>query len=118
VRLLIDECCDRLLAYTLRDGGLDVRYVAEDSPGLTDTEVLAAAEAEGRVLVTYDYDFGELAVRRSLAVPGVILIACGALSPRERADRAITALQTLSDAVEGWLTIVEPKRVRRRSLAR
>jgi predicted nuclease of predicted toxin-antitoxin system len=44
--------------------------------------VFALARAEGRVLLTFDKDFGELAFRRGLqAAPGVILRGPGSALP-------------------------------------
>jgi predicted nuclease of predicted toxin-antitoxin system len=114
LRLLVDECCDRLLVSALRQAGHDVLSVAETMAGEPDESVLLAARESGRVLVTYDYDFGELTVRHGLPVPGVILVACHGLAPLERARRTAAALAALADDGRGWLTMIEPKRVRRR----
>jgi Domain of unknown function (DUF5615) len=42
----------------LRGEGHDVAYIPEASAGIGDDEVLARANAEGRVLLTEDKDFG------------------------------------------------------------
>jgi uncharacterized protein (DUF433 family) len=54
----------------LRSEGHDVAYVPEISAGIRNDEVLARANEEGRVLLTEDKDFGDLAFfygNRSLA---------------------------------------------------
>ena len=45
----------------LRSEGHDVAYIPETSAGIRDDEVLARANAEDRVLLTEDKDFGDLA---------------------------------------------------------
>jgi predicted nuclease of predicted toxin-antitoxin system len=50
----------------LRTAGHDVLWIRTESPGIADTEVLARAVAERRVLITFDKDFGELAFRSKL----------------------------------------------------
>jgi hypothetical protein len=59
----------------LREAGHDVRYAAETHRRATDAEVTALAIAEDRLVITADYDFGELVVRRREPIPGVVLLA-------------------------------------------
>jgi hypothetical protein len=61
--------------HALRENGHDVLWMAEQGPRTADVDVLALADAEGRLLVTFDKDFGELAVRRRLrATSGIVLL--------------------------------------------
>jgi len=74
MRFLLDESADYPLASFLHSMGHDVTSIAHDYPhALKDTEVLAIATTEGRVLITNDKDFGELVFRRHLPHAGVIL---------------------------------------------
>ena len=69
MRLLADEGVDAAIVARLRFDGYDVVYVAELSPGITDDAVLELANAEERILMTADKDFGELVFRlRQLAI--------------------------------------------------
>jgi predicted nuclease of predicted toxin-antitoxin system len=62
--LLLDENIHPAVASGLVALGCDVVTVASrDAAGATDEEVLAIANAEGRVVVTHDSDFGTLTVR-------------------------------------------------------
>jgi predicted nuclease of predicted toxin-antitoxin system len=63
-----------------RQAGHDLAWIAESSPGADDDVVLATALAEGRVLVTFDKDFGELAFRQGKTA------TCGVLLLRPRVD--------------------------------
>ena len=79
--------------------GFDVAWITEEASGASDDEVLASCSAEGRVLLTFDKDFGELAFRRRLpATCGVILFRIRSQNPHEVASLARAAL--LSAA--GW----------------
>ncbi len=61
--------------------------MVEVQPGATDDIVLALAQREGRVLITFDKDFGELVFRQGrVASPGVILFR-----PRLRSPEIVTA---------------------------
>jgi predicted AAA+ superfamily ATPase len=44
-----------------RRAGVDITWVRDVSPGISDEAVLTLAQAEGRVLLTFDKDFGEMA---------------------------------------------------------
>ncbi len=46
-----------------RQAGHDMGWISEQSAGADDNTVLALALSEGRVLVTFDKDFGEMAFR-------------------------------------------------------
>ena len=72
MNLPADENIHGDLVAWMRSAGHDVVYVAESAAGLTDDQVLALANAEGRVLVTGDKDFGELVFRRRAATHGII----------------------------------------------
>jgi len=61
MRLLADENIPRASIQALRVGGHDVLAASETMARALDREVLARAGAEGRVLVTFDRDFGALA---------------------------------------------------------
>jgi predicted nuclease of predicted toxin-antitoxin system len=68
VRFLANENFpgDAVAVDALRGGGNDVVWARTDAPGASDREILARAQREGRVPVTFDKDFGELAWRASL----------------------------------------------------
>jgi predicted nuclease of predicted toxin-antitoxin system len=50
------------------DRGEDVLWIRAEAPGISDEQVLAPAQAEDRLLITFDKDFGELAFRARLPV--------------------------------------------------
>lgn len=53
MRILADENFPGDAVAALREQGHDVAWVQSDSPGISDTEVLARAQTEGRILVTF-----------------------------------------------------------------
>jgi predicted nuclease of predicted toxin-antitoxin system len=58
-----------------RASGLEMSSIREIQPGAGDDTVLAMSQAEGRVLVTFDRDFGDMAFRHGRqASAGVILL--------------------------------------------
>ena len=100
----------------LRARNHDVAWVRTDAPGLTDREVLDRADAEGRILLTFDKDFGELAWRAGLpATCGVVLLRLPMPSPAAAGSVIADAVTSRNDW-GGHFSVVEPGRVRMRSL--
>lgn len=88
----------------------------EDTPGTPDAEVLARAQREGRVVVTFDKDFGELAFRLgSAAAAGVVLFRIHADSPESVSRVAVSVCAERSDWA-GTFAVVEDARIRVRSI--
>lgn len=98
-RLLANENVPAAVIAALRAGGHDVAAMQEDGAGFPDELVLARALTEGRVLLTFDKDFGELAFRQGLtATPGVIL-----LRPRLRSpDYLVRFTQAVLNQGHSW----------------
>lgn len=115
MRLLANENFPRALVLALRADGHDVAWVWEDARGSKDPEVLGRAQREGRVIATYDKDFGELAFRARLpATCGVFLVrVVGSLETQTSLVRA--ALREL-DSVNGPFVTVSNDRLRTRPL--
>jgi predicted nuclease of predicted toxin-antitoxin system len=117
VKLLLNENIDPSLAERLRASGCDVTAIREILPGASDEVVLQTAVSEGRILVTHDKDFGELAFHRGLpAQCGVILFRVIVTE----FDVAVEfMLQTILGGSEwsGHFSVVEARRIRRRPLA-
>jgi predicted nuclease of predicted toxin-antitoxin system len=61
VRFLVDQCLSPLLAALLTDAGHDAVHIADRKmERAEDSEILALAESEDRVLLSADSDFGEI----------------------------------------------------------
>jgi hypothetical protein len=79
-------------------------------------EVLSRAQAEKRILLTFDKDFGELAFRSKLpATVGIILFQMKAPSGAVVAEKVARAI-ALRDDWHGHFSVVEDDKVRMRSL--
>lgn len=74
LRILANENLPGDAVEALRRDGHDVVWARTHAPGRSDEAMLAQAQAEGRIVITFDKDFGELAFRWGLpASSGVIL---------------------------------------------
>lgn len=116
MRFLANENFPLDAVEALRHLGHDVDWGRTMAPGNSDRQVLARAVAEGRVLLTFDKDFAELAFRARLpAACGIVLFRILVKSSTQAAA-AITRSLALRDDWPGHFAVVEPHRVRIRAL--
>src|SRR5829696_4271207 len=116
MRFLADENVSRLVVERLRTDGHDVVAVAQSGRGISDKRVVEMANAEGRILITEDRDFGELVVRQRLGIAGVMLLELDRLTNSGEADRVGTVVSAHADKLVGNLVVVDPARLRLRPL--
>lgn len=117
MRFLADEDFPLASVLMLRDAGHDVAAGAEDHPGASDREVLSRARAEGRVLLTFDRDHGELIFRRQVVTPpGVVYFRTGPRTPSEPAGQLLSLFAEEPERLTGMLTVVAYGHVRQRPL--
>ena len=115
-KFLVDESCPRAVVLALREAGHDAIYAAETNRRASDPDLVALADAEDRVIVTEDFDFGELLIRRQLKARGAIILYMPKSSPQQRAARLMIAISLAGVAFSDFLTIVSADRVRQRQL--
>lgn len=112
MRILANENFPGAAVIALRDRGHDVTWIRADAPGSTDFQVLARAQVEGRILITFDKDFGELAFRSELpASSGIVLFRISVPSSSHIARVAVAALESRTDWA-GHFAVVEDDRIR------
>jgi len=100
----------------LRNEGHDVSWARTHAPGRSDEAILAQSQAEDRILMTFDKDFGELAFRWGLpASCGIILFRLEIQGSARATALVLSALRSRSDWV-GHFSVVERERVRMKPL--
>jgi predicted nuclease of predicted toxin-antitoxin system len=116
VRLLVDECVLGPIVAQLRIAGHDVADVPVSLRGADDETILARSVSENRVLLTQDYDFGDLAFKLRKRAVGIVIVARSSFSGtlEEVAAQVVERLGQLGDATEGKLTVLEAHRSRQR----
>jgi predicted nuclease of predicted toxin-antitoxin system len=118
VRWLVDECVDAGLVTDLRAAGHDVVYIAEVAVAALDGEIIRLANADDRLLLTDDKDFGDLVFHRGASVPGVVLLRLHPALHALKRRRLRIAIERIGERMFGRYTIVEEARFRSRPLRR
>lgn len=117
MRFLADENFPLPSIRLLSTAGHDVIAVALESPGVPDETVLDRAFQEGRVLLTFDRDYGGLLYRQGSEPPeGVVYFRFAPSSPEEPAEYLLALLERFGSSLLGMLTVAERDRVRQRPL--
>lgn len=111
MRILLDTCVWPGVGDVLRAAGHDVESTAAWPLDPGDEEILAYAAVQGRVLVTLDKDFGELAVLRGLPHAGIVRLVDHRTF--EQASICETILgRYATELTDGGIVTAEANRVR------
>ena len=85
-KLLANENIPKTVILELRKAGYDVTSIWELKPGISDEEVIRIAIEKSEIIVTFDKDFGRLALLNP-NIPGVILLRIPPLNPTYIAEK-------------------------------
>lgn len=117
MRLCANENLAEACIVALRNAGHDVVWIREVAPGSSDESVLARAQTENRILITFDKDFGELVFHRGLSASnGIILFRIERPSAESLANRIVTILNSRIDW-EGHYSVADDYTVRMRRMS-
>lgn len=118
MRFLVDMCMDVRVAEWLRSAGHDAVHLREQGlQRLPNGEIFSKATAEGRTVVTFDLDFGEIAALSCSERTSVIVFRLQNTRHEHVVARLSAVLAESSAALErGAVISVEEDRHRVRSL--
>jgi predicted nuclease of predicted toxin-antitoxin system len=107
-----DESVDFGIILLLRQKGISVLSIAEESYGIKDEEVLAIAVKNQCLLITEDKDFGELTYRLKLAHKGILLIRLSELSRIERIELAAQTVEKHFNDLYNNFSVIDKRGIR------
>lgn len=113
MNILLDSCVWGGVRGELTAAGHDVLWAGDwpEDPG--DEEILARAHAEGRILVTLDKDFGELAILHGTPHCGILRLVNIAARQQGAVTLHVLALRG-AELQAGAIATAEPGRLRLR----
>lgn len=122
MRFIVDQPVSPLIAASLRQAGHDAIHVIDRGMAAApDTQIVALAEAEDRVVITQDNDFSALLALAASAKPSVIRFQMHDGRPVTQVRVLLANLQQLeADLHAGAIVVFEDAgiRVRRLPIAR
>jgi len=116
MRFMVDASTGRSVAEFLRGLGHDVLVADDAMPGAGDHEILARAEAEKRIVVTNDKDFGELVFRTGKARQGILLLRLHDESRGNRVRVVRAVLERVGERLCGRFTTADDWHLRIRPM--
>jgi len=116
MRFLADENVPRSIVAWLRREGHDVLYAAELLMQTPDADLLSEAEAQRRVIITEDKDFGDLVFRDHLSSHGAILIRMGDAPVSHRLARFQSVWTSVENNLPGNFIVITETKIRMRVL--
>jgi predicted nuclease of predicted toxin-antitoxin system len=102
----------------LREQSHDATHLREENlQRMSDADVFRKAATEGRILLTFDLDFGEIVALSSEKKASVVLFRLHNTRTPHVIERLKSALQETSQSLEsGAIVVVEERRLRVRRL--
>lgn len=111
MKLLLDTCVWGGARKYLEDSGHDVEWAGNwpEDPG--DKEILQRAQGEGRILVTLDKDFGEMAIVEGMRHSGILRLVD--VPARQQGSVCTQIVERYGEELQsGAIVTVEPGRIR------
>lgn len=118
MKFLADMGISQRVVRTLRGSGYDAVHLREEGlQRLPDPLILEKARQEGRIILTFDLDFSNLAVASATALPSVIIFRLQNTNPAVVSARLLSVLADCGEDLEtGAIVTVDDTRYRLRRL--
>jgi predicted nuclease of predicted toxin-antitoxin system len=118
MRFLLDMNLPPAVAEWLQSEGHDAVHIRQIGLGqLPDRDVFARAAGEGRIVVTFDLDFGEIVSVAGAAGSGVVLLRLQLARQHNVRQRLQAAVARAAEALHaGAIVVVEDTRIRIRRM--
>ena len=115
MKLLANEKFHLDSVLLLRKIVYDIKSVGEDHPSIKDKEVIAIAQSEKRIILTFDRDYGELIFKHKLKPSeGVIYLRIDKYSPDEQGKFINLLLKNNNFDIKAKLTVYDGNFLRQR----
>ncbi|WP_420577049.1 DUF5615 family PIN-like protein [Ekhidna sp.] len=114
MKFLADENFPGPSVSILRENELDVKWISEISPGISDEEVINLSNSEERTILTHDSDYGELIYRAGhKPKSGVIYFRLSNFKPSDPGKIFLEILESYS-SFSARLVVIDGNSIRER----
>lgn len=116
MKLLANENFPLKSFKALQEKGYDIKHIGIELPSITDEEVMAIAIEEGRIIITFDSDYGELVYKYGYKPPGVIYLRWKEFTPDFPADYLHEIFKAGQIQFAGLFTVIDENQIRQRKI--
>lgn len=116
IPLFVDENIPKRMVEALRMAGFDLSWGQDFQVGAPDEQRMQEAFLSKQAILTEDADFIELAIVRRLPVWALLIVQLQGMRAPARIERVLAALKEIGNIPIGEIVIIEPNRIRRRSI--
>ncbi len=117
MKLLANENFPLKSYNVLKEKGYDIKHIGHELPSITDEEVMAIAIEEGRIILTFDSDYGELVFKYGYQPEGVIYFRWKEFTPDYPADYLHEIFEAGQIQFAGLFTVIDENQIRQRKIA-
>ena len=116
IKFLADEGFSFPITSILKEMGYDVIWIGDFASGADDTKVFEISQKDGRIILTEDKDFGELAIRFKCKTSGIIFLRIEPDQKELRKQKMLDLVRNFSNKLKGHLTIIDEQKFRFRKI--
>ncbi|MFH0974454.1 MAG: DUF5615 family PIN-like protein [Spirochaetota bacterium] len=116
IKIIADENIPLKAVQNLRKNGTEIISISENSPGISDEEIIKIAQQNGGYILTFDKDFGELVFRSRHIIDGVILLRIEPKSLDYVLEKIKTALFIIKNDPQMNFIVVNDMNIRMRKI--
>ena len=117
MKLLANENFPLKSYKALQENGYDIKHIGLELPSITDEEVMTIAIEEGRIILTFDSDYGELVFKYGYKPEGVIYFRWKEFTPGYPADYLHEIFEVGQIQFVGLFTVIDEGQIRQRKIA-
>lgn len=110
--IIADENIELSIINSLRENGFQVLSVREESPGISDIDVVRLAETNEGFLITEDKDFGELVFSHRLEKVSVLFLRLSQPVSKKDLHRIVAVLEEYLNRKENLFITLTGDKVR------
>ncbi len=112
IRFIADVNVERSIVDYLSENGHDVKWIPDYNCEILDEDLLNLANAEKRILLTNDKDFGELVFLQKGLSPGIILLRVKGQRAEDKVKLIKKLLNKYSDKLFNHYTVITRRKIR------
>ncbi|MBI5183224.1 MAG: DUF5615 family PIN-like protein [Nitrospinae bacterium] len=112
IKFIADVNVEKAIVDYLTQNGYDIKWIPDYNCEIPDEDLLDLANAERRVLITNDKDFGEITFLQKKLYTGIILIRIKGQKTEDKVKLFKKLIKNYSNKLLNHFTVITKKKIR------